>query len=100
MQEIDETTVKKASKIVTDTREVALELAGDLIQPMRKGIVPQDVIYGEVGDILSGKKRGREREEEVTIFESIGLSALDVAVAKTIYENALAKGLGRQVELS
>ncbi len=100
MQEIDETTVKKASKIVTDTREVALELAGDLIQPMRKGIVSQDVIYGEVGDILSGKKRGREREEEVTIFESIGLSALDVAVAKTIYENALAKGLGRQVELS
>jgi len=90
MQEIDETTVKKASKIVT----------GDLIQPMRKGIVSQDVIYGEVGDILSGKKRGREREEEVPIFESIGLSALDVALAKTIYENALAKGLGRQVELS
>lgn len=99
MQEIDETTVKRASKIVTDTREVALELAGDLIQPIRKGIVSEDIIYGEVGDVLSGKLRGREREEEITIFESIGLSALDVAVAKAIYQNAVSKGIGQQVEL-
>jgi ornithine cyclodeaminase len=99
MQEIDETTIRKASKIVTDTREAALEMTGDLVQPIRDGIISEDAIYGEVGEILAGKKKGREREDEITIFESIGLSALDVAVAKAIYENALSRGLGRQVEL-
>lgn len=100
MQEIDETTVRRAKKIVTDMRGEALAVAGDLITPIRKGIVSQDVIYGEVGEILSGRKMGREHEDEITLFESIGLSALDVAVARTIYQNALKMGIGQEVELN
>lgn len=99
MQEVDETTIMRAEKVVTDMREDALEMAGDLITPIRKGIVSEDVIYGEIGEILSGKKLGREREDEITLFESIGLSALDVAVARTIHQNALKMGIGQQVDL-
>jgi len=100
MQEVDEKTIMRAEKIVTDVREDALEMKGDLIKPIRKGIVSEEILYGEIGEILSGKKAGREREDEITLFESISCSALDVAVAKTIYENALNKGIGQQVELN
>jgi len=99
MQEVDETTIIKTDKIVTDLREDALEIAGDLIAPLRKGIVREDIIYCEIGEILTGEKQGRERDDEITLFESIGLAALDVAVAETIYRNALKNSLGKQVNL-
>lgn len=100
MQEVDEVTIMRAEKIVTDIREDALEMKGDLIKPIRKGIVSEDVVYCEIGDILSGKRLGRERENEITLFESVSMSALDVAVARTIYQNALEMSIGQQVELN
>jgi ornithine cyclodeaminase/alanine dehydrogenase-like protein (mu-crystallin family) len=100
MQELDETTIIRAEKIVTDVREDALEMAGDLIKPIRRGVVPEDVIYCEIGEILSGKKPGREREDEITLFESVSMSALDVAVARTIHRNAMRMGFGRQMDLN
>ena len=100
MQELDETTIMRAGKIVTDVREEALEMVGDLIKPIRKGVVSENVIYCEIGEILSGKRLGREREDEITLFESVSMSALDVAVARTIYENAVKLGIGQQVKLN
>ncbi len=100
MQELDETTIIRAEKIVTDVREDALEMVGDLIKPIRRGVVREDVIYCEIGEILSGKKPGREREDEITLFESVSMSALDVAVARTIHRNAMKMGFGQQIDLN
>lgn len=100
MQEVDETTLLRAGKVVTDVREDALEMKGDLIKPLSRGIVSVDVIDCEVGEILSGKKPGRERTEEITLFESVSMSALDVAVAQKIYENALEAGVGQKIDLN
>ncbi|MBW2058154.1 MAG: ornithine cyclodeaminase family protein [Deltaproteobacteria bacterium] len=100
MQEIDEKTVMKADKIVTDVREEALEMTGDLIVPIRKGVVAAGVIHAEMGEVLAGQRPAREREDEITLFESVGLSALDVAVAKRIYQNASDRGIGHQIELN
>lgn len=99
MQELDETIIARTDKIVTDNRADALEMAGDLIVPMKKRQISDDIIYGELGEILAGRKPGRESDKEITLFESIGLSALDMAVATTIYHNSLRLGIGSHMNL-
>jgi ornithine cyclodeaminase len=99
MQEIDEITIARADKVVTSIRDDALERAGDLIAAIRKGTEPKDIIYGELGEILIGKKPGRESDNEITIFESMGLSTLDISVAAKVYQNSLRYDLGHQMSL-
>jgi len=99
MQEVDEITVKKADKIVIDSFEASFKEAGDLIIPLQKGILKREDIYGEIGKITSGEMPGRERAEEITFFKSVGIAVQDIAVAKLVYENALQKNLGQQVEI-
>jgi alanine dehydrogenase len=99
MQEIGYDTLLRASKIVVDTREGALDEAGDLIIPIKEGRLRKQDIYAEIGEIIMGKKAGRQFTEEITFFKSVGIAALDVAVARKIYMNACAKGLGCEVSL-
>lgn len=85
MQEIDTRTVVKASKIVTDNLEETWAVAGDLLVPLNEGAISRSRIYGELGDIVSGKIPGRESDDEITIYESVGFAALDIAVAAMAY---------------
>jgi ornithine cyclodeaminase len=99
MQEIDGRTVLKASKIVTDNQEDAWAVAGDLLVPLREGKITRSAVYGNLGDIVAGKKPGRENDQEITIYESVGFAALDIAVAAAAYRKAVGKGLGTKVDL-
>ncbi len=99
MQEVDETTIRRASKIVVDSREACLAEAGDLIVPVRKGIITEDDIYAELGEIAAGLKPGRERDDEITYFKSVGNAVQDVSVARRVLEKARELGLGREVEI-
>lgn len=99
MQEIDETAVRRADRIVVDSREAVLAEAGDIIIPLRKGIISEGDLYAEVGEIVLGRKKGRERSEEITYYKGVGLSVLDVTVAAKIFANADARGLGTVVKL-
>lgn len=96
MQEIDSQTVLRAAKIVTDNREETWAVAGDLLVPLREGTITPAKIYGELGDIVSGKVPGRENDKEITIYESVGFAALDVAVAAAAYHKAQALHLGTE----
>ncbi len=99
MQEIDETAISRADKIVIDSFQAAFAEAGDLIIPVQKGLLSQDDIYGEIGKIACGDAPGRQSQEEITFFKSVGIAAQDIAVSKLIYENAKARGLGSSFEL-
>jgi ornithine cyclodeaminase/alanine dehydrogenase-like protein (mu-crystallin family) len=99
MQEVDEATLLRASKIAVDSREAVLAEAGDLLVPMSKGLLTEDSIYAEIGEIAGGSKPGRETEEEITFFKSVGIALLDVVTAKLVFEAAVAQGLGVEVEL-
>jgi len=57
-------------------------------------------IYGELGEIISGKKVGRSSNEEITIFDSTGLGIQDAVTAKLAYEKALKAGLGVRLNLA
>jgi ornithine cyclodeaminase len=97
MQEVDEATVKRAS-LVVDSKEACLAEAGDLIIPLRKGMISEEDIV-ELGEIFLGLAPGRRSEEEIFFFKSVGNAVQDVSVARRALEEAKRSGLGVEVEL-
>ncbi len=98
MQELDETTIR-ASKVVIDSRSGALVEAGDLIIALQKGSIKETDIYAEIGEIAAGKKPGRQRPDEITVFKSVGNAVQDASVARAIYDAAMRENLGVEIEL-
>lgn len=98
MQEIPPETVVRA-KVVVDSRTACLEEAGDLIIPIKEGLIDEGHIHAEIGEIAVGKVSGRESEDEITFFKSVGLAVQDVAVAELVWQKARERGLGLDVEL-
>jgi alanine dehydrogenase len=96
-REIDPTLLK-ASKLVVDLRDQAVQESGDL-ELLRKGELPPETIYGELGEVVAGSKPGRTSDSEITIFKSVGIALQDIVIAKFLYDRALAKGIGRDVDL-
>jgi len=82
MQEIPFATVGRA-RLFVDSREAVLHEAGDILLPMRAGLFGADPIAGEIGAALGGLVAGREREDQITLFKSVGMAAQD-AVAATV----------------
>ncbi|WP_210364298.1 NAD(P)-binding domain-containing protein [Bacillus sp. REN3] len=99
MQEVDETTVLKAGKIVVDTVQGAKEEAGDLLVPANAGRWDFSSLHGELGEMVSRQIPGREDETEITFFKSVGTAYFDLAVAASVYEKAVKAGAGTQVEM-
>ncbi len=98
MQEVDEVTIKQA-KIVVDSLQACLAEAGDLIIPLKKGIISKLDIYAELGTIVNGDLPGREGQEEITFFKSVGVAVQDAAAANAILREAEKQNLGSMVEL-
>jgi len=97
-RELDDKTVKRA-KIVVDTTEGALSEIGDLIIPIKKGVISQNDIYAELHEIVSGQKPGRTSDNEITCWKAVGLALEDAAVAKLVYDKAKKEGIGKEVEI-
>lgn len=97
MQEVDLTTLKRSDKIVADTKEGVLHEAGDFLIPVREGTWSFDRLYGELGEIVTGKKKGREHPNEITFCKSVGSAFLDTMVASRIYQKAKQLGIGTEV---
>ncbi|MBS7653672.1 ornithine cyclodeaminase family protein [Candidatus Bathyarchaeota archaeon] len=98
VREVDETVIKKA-KIVVDQKSAALEEAGDIIIPLKAGIITENDIYAELGELAAGLKPGRKSDSEITLFKSVGLGIQDCAAAWLAYTRAREKGVGIEVEL-
>lgn len=96
-REFDTSAILK-SKVVVDSRASALAEAGDLIIPLAKGAISVDHIWAELGEIVTGKKKGRISEDEITLFKSVGIAAEDVATAKVIFERALRERKGLAID--
>jgi len=97
-EELDPAILRKA-KIVVDDLEQARH-SGEINVPLAKGIISLKQIYGELGEIIAGKKVGRASDEEITIFDSTGLAIQDAVTAKLAYEKALKAGLGIRLNLA
>ena len=84
MQEIDPLIIK-SSVLYTDSREAVLKESGDLIKPINDHIISTDFVKAEIGDLINKKVAGRQTDDEITIFKSVGLGVQDLFVANTIY---------------
>ena len=62
--------------------------SGEINVPFNSGVLSDDDIYGEIGEIVVGKKKGRTTKDGVTVFDSTGLAIQDVAAARVVYEQA------------
>lgn len=91
-QELDPEIFRHA-KIVVDSMAQCTE-KGETWHPLNKNIITQDDIHGEIGEVLLGKKTGRENDEEVTIFDSTGMAIQDNTTSSKIYSNALERNVG------
>jgi alanine dehydrogenase len=98
MRELD-TEIIKRSLFIGDSREACFSEAGDIIIPVSEGAIKDTHFYAELGEIITGKKKGRTNKEMITLFKSNGLAIQDVAAAKVVYERAVAKGIGVKVEI-
>ena len=98
MQELPSHAITSANKVVVESKEAALDETGDLQFPIKEGLFKANAIYAELGQIISGEKAGRENDEEITIFKSVGLAVVDIIVAKYLYEKAVEQGMGNKIE--
>lgn len=99
MQEIDPEALKRASKIVIDSHAGAMAEAGDLIIALEKGVIKPENIYAEIGEIAAGKLAGRQNDDEITVFKSVGNAVQDASVARAIYDAAERDHLGVEVAI-
>jgi ornithine cyclodeaminase len=98
MCEVDPATVKR-SLIVVDSREAVLAEAGDLIQPIKAGLITADDFHAELGEIAARARPGRTDPRQITLFKSVGVAVQDAAAAARALSGAKARGLGRTLDL-
>jgi len=88
----------RRSKVVVDDRALALT-DGALNVAAQAGELDGGVIHAELGEVLAGRRPGRERDAEITIFGSVGLAWQDLVAAELCYRQAIEAGAGTWVDL-
>lgn len=91
--------VQKASKIVCDDWETVKHRTQTVSRCYKDGVITDADVHGNLIDILSGKKPGRENDREFIYFNAVGLAYTDVSLAYAMYRKALEAGKGRQTFL-
>ncbi len=97
-REVDSATMARAS-LFTDCRESFFHEPGDFLIARQEGMVTDEALKGELGEVLVGTVEGRTSDEEITLFESLGISIEDLAAAQFVYERAKEHGRGTTIEL-
>ncbi len=97
MQELPIETVAR-SRIVVDSRSTVMEEAGDIVKAMKAGLITDADIHAEIGEIVLGIKSGRQSDDEITFFKSVGNAVQDAVAAQVALKNAHAMKLGVEVE--
>lgn len=83
MRETDDALIARASLYV-DTYAGALQEAGDLVQPIARGVVTRDAVRGELSELVAGPPSVRRSAAEVTLFKSVGTALEDLAAAELV----------------
>ena len=95
--EIDREVVSRASFVCVDSREELGLEAGDLLKPLETGLILPEAIY-ELGQVIAGQVEGRRGPEDITLFASQGLALEDMAAARVVYDRAVERDAGREID--
>jgi len=95
-RELDNVLLERATFVCCDSREQSRREAGDLIEPVERGVLDWLEVH-ELQDVVSGEVAGRADDADIVVFKSNGIPAWDVAVAARVVELARANGVGREL---
>ena len=97
-RELDSALVARTS-LYADRRESLLGEAGEFLIPKAEGLIGDDHIVGEIGEVLTGRARARTSADEITLFKSLGIAVEDLAAAVAVYHAAADRGLGTWIDI-
>lgn len=96
--ELDPAVLPRASRIYCDSVDAVLAESGDLLIPLKDGTITRDDVTGELGQVVAGTLPGRENDEEIIVFESVGVAVQDLCAAKAILSKAERVSAGQRWE--
>jgi alanine dehydrogenase len=83
MREADDAAILRA-RVFVDTFAGALAEAGDLTQPLERGVIAREHVRGELAQLLRGEVEGRLHGDDITLFKSVGTALEDLAAAALV----------------
>ena len=86
MRETDDAAIARADLIVVDNRAAALAEGGDIVQAIASGAIDEGRIAADLADLARGRRPGRTRAGEITVFKSVGFALEDLAAAEAVYD--------------
>jgi ornithine cyclodeaminase len=89
MREADDAAVRRA-RVYVDSRSTAAKSSGDIAIPLKKKVLTLKAIQGDLFELCRGKKKGRKRKDEITLFKSTGLAIEDLAAAMLVWRGLTA----------
>jgi len=84
--------------LVVDMLEQCASI-GELHHALDAGVLTREAVHAELADVLTGRRPGRQSDQQITIFDSTGTALQDVAAAAVVYEKAVANGQGVRLSL-
>jgi ornithine cyclodeaminase/alanine dehydrogenase-like protein (mu-crystallin family) len=97
-REMDDAVAGRA-RFYLDSEAVARERAGDLALPLERGILSNDRVAGEIGNVILGRIAGRANNAEITVFRSMGIAAQDLCLGASLLDAAERRDIGQRVRL-
>lgn len=97
-QEIEPALLASAT-VVADVLDQSLTM-GDLHHAVTAGLLTRADVYGELGEIVCGRKPGRHTPDEIIVFDSTGMALQDAAASALVYQRALDRGAGQRIALA
>ena len=87
------------SRFYVDYHDAAMAAAGEFLGAISRGVIKEDHIVGEIGNVIDGAAPGRSDDNEITIYKSLGVASQDLAAAHAIWEMAEAENSGASIDL-
>ena len=97
-REVDGETIRRADRLIIDSRVDSLANSGDLQAPLKAGIIKNEDI-GEIADLVAGQQGGRQSDDEITYYKSIGVPIQDLVTAQHIERRATERGIGTVIDI-
>ncbi|TIX40054.1 MAG: ornithine cyclodeaminase family protein, partial [Mesorhizobium sp.] len=84
MRESDDDAIARAG-VYVDTRAGATKEAGDIVQPLASGVLKPEAIVADLYELARSQKKGRQNDDEITLFKSVGAALEDLAAGIAVY---------------
>lgn len=98
-RELDSEAIRR-SLVVVDDLASALDRSGEVCVPIAEGVIAATDIHADLGQLILGTRPGRTRDDQITLFDSVGLALQDMAAARLVIDGAFGAGVGLEVNLT